>query len=105
MPPPRVRVRSPRRAPCSGGLAESLAVVRRTRDPQRAFRESMVEMIASMSGGAAELERLLACYLSLNADEHHDCIVKVFRQVWFEYLSLLPRPDSAGGRPPPRRRC
>ncbi|RCV16931.1 hypothetical protein SETIT_3G178000v2 [Setaria italica] len=95
MPPPRVRVRSPRRAP--GGLAESLAVVRRTRDPQRAFRESMVEMIASTRGGAGELERLLACYLSLNADEHHDCIVKVFRQVWFEYVSLLPRPDAAGG--------
>ncbi|PUZ65174.1 hypothetical protein GQ55_3G202200 [Panicum hallii var. hallii] len=95
MLPPRVRVRSPRRAP---GLADSLAVVRRTRDPQRAFRESMVEMIASTRGGAGELERLLACYLSLNADEHHDCIVKVFRQVWFEYLSLLPRPDG-------RRRC
>nr|XP_034586548.1 transcription repressor OFP1-like [Setaria viridis] len=107
MPPPRVRVRvrSPRRAP--GGLAESLAVVRRTRDPQRAFRESMVEMIASTRGGAGELERLLACYLSLNADEHHDCIVKVFRQVWFEYVSLLPRPDAAGGgrrRPLARRR-
>ncbi|CAL4894438.1 unnamed protein product [Urochloa decumbens] len=104
--PPRVRVRSPRRAPVPA--AESLAVVRRTRDPQRAFRESMVEMIASTSGGAEELERLLACYLSLNADEHHDCIVKVFRQVWFEYLSLLPRPDAGGGgrrRPPPPRRC
>ena len=96
--PPRVRVRSPRRR-AAAGLAESLAVVRRTRDPQRAFRESMVEMIASTRGGAEELERLLACYLSLNADEHHDCIVKVFRQVWFEYLSLQPRPD---GRP---RRC
>ncbi|CAN6350458.1 unnamed protein product [Urochloa humidicola] len=108
MLPPRVRVRSPRRA---AGLVESLAVVRRTRDPQRAFRESMVEMIASTSGGAEELERLLACYLSLNADEHHDCIVKVFRQVWFEYLSLLPHPDAgAGGAgrrrpPPPPRRC
>jgi len=100
MLPPRVRVvRSPRRRAGAAGVAESLAVVRRTRDPQRAFRESMVEMIASTRGGAEELERLLACYLSLNADEHHDCIVKVFRQVWFEYLSLLPRPD---GR---RRRC
>ncbi|RLN28774.1 hypothetical protein C2845_PM05G32060 [Panicum miliaceum] len=99
MLPPRVRVRSPRRtAVVAPGLAESLAVVRRTRDPQRAFRESMVEMIASTRGGAEELERLLACYLSLNADEHHDCIVKVFRQVWFEYLSLLLRPDG-------RRRC
>jgi uncharacterized protein (TIGR01568 family) len=45
----------------------------------------MVEMIASKRiGRPEELETLLACYLSLNADEHHDCIVKVFRQVWFE---------------------
>jgi uncharacterized protein (TIGR01568 family) len=93
---------------------EGLAVVRRTRDPQRAFRESMVEMIASAGGAGAaaapprpaELERLLACYLSLNADEHHDCIVKVFRQVWFEYVNLLPRPESGGRRrPPTARRC
>ncbi|CAN6359465.1 unnamed protein product [Urochloa humidicola] len=109
-PPRRVRVRSPRRAGAGAGAgAPGLAVVRRTRDPQRAFRESMVEMIASTSGGAEEVERLLAWYLSLNADEHHDCIVKVFRQVWFEYLSLLPRPDAGAGggrrRPPPPRRC
>jgi uncharacterized protein (TIGR01568 family) len=110
MPPPRVRVRSPRRAAAAAPGLEGLAVVRRTRDPQRAFRESMVEMIASGEGPAApeELERLLACYLSLNADEHHDCIVKVFRQVWFEYLSLLPRPEARGRRRPSdgtARRC
>ncbi|XP_062232613.1 transcription repressor OFP1-like [Phragmites australis] len=101
--PLRVRVRSPRRAAVAPEL-ERLAVVRRTRDPQRAFRESMVEMIAS-SGSAPrpeELERLLACYLSLNADEHHDCIVKVFRQIWLEYGNLLDRSD-AGRRPPARR--
>ncbi|XP_044962718.1 uncharacterized protein LOC123416178 [Hordeum vulgare subsp. vulgare] len=89
----RVKVRSPRR---SAPELESLAVVRRTRDPQRAFRESMSEMIASSGGTDArpeELERLLACYLALNADEHHDCIVKVFRQVWFDHVNL----------PPPRR--
>ncbi|KAL6838569.1 hypothetical protein ACP4OV_031625 [Aristida adscensionis] len=95
--PVRVRARSPRRAALGAPPElESLAVVRRTRDPQRAFRESMVEMIARTGGGGGggaaprpeELERLLACYLSLNADEHHDCIVKVFRQVWFEYVNL-----------------
>ncbi|GJM89078.1 hypothetical protein PR202_ga05676 [Eleusine coracana subsp. coracana] len=92
-----VRVRSPRRA---APELERLAVVRRTRDPQRAFRESMVEMVAGSGGRTEELERLLACYLSLNADEHHECIVKVFRQVWFEYISLLRqrRPDSSAGR-------
>jgi uncharacterized protein (TIGR01568 family) len=81
-----VRVRSPR--PCGAAVSEleRFAVVRRTRDPQREFRASMVAMIVSkrMVGRPEELETLLACYLSLNADEHHDCIVKVFRQVWFE---------------------
>ena len=81
-----VRVRSPRccTAAAVSGL-ERFAVVRRTSDPQREFRASMVEMIVSKRiGRPEELETLLACYLSLNADEHHDCIVKVFRQVWFE---------------------
>ncbi|CAD6333207.1 unnamed protein product [Miscanthus lutarioriparius] len=116
MPPLRVRVRSPRRAAAAVAPAEleGLAVVRRTRDPQRAFRESMVEMIASAGAGGGgpaaatprpeELERLLACYLSLNADEHHDCIVKVFRQVWFEYVSLLPRLEAGRRRRPPTAR-
>jgi uncharacterized protein (TIGR01568 family) len=83
----RVKVRSSRRA---GAELESLAVVRRTRDPQRAFRESMSEMIASSGGRPEELERLLACYLALNADEHHGCIVKVFRQVWFDHVNGRP---------------
>ncbi|KAF0925201.1 hypothetical protein E2562_015615 [Oryza meyeriana var. granulata] len=89
---PSVRIRPARAVAAAAPELERLAVVRRTRDPQRAFRESMVEMIASSGGSIAarpeELERLLACYLALNADEHHDCIVKVFRQVWFEYINL-----------------
>lgn len=88
----RVKVRSSRRA---GADLESLAVVRRTRDPQRAFRESMSEMIASSGGRPEELERLLACYLALNADEHHGCIVKVFRQVWFDFDHVNGRPAAA----------
>ncbi|URE09034.1 hypothetical protein MUK42_22179 [Musa troglodytarum] len=99
----KVRVRSPRaaaakaeverikaaarRAEAEGkrkGL-ERFAVVKCSRDPQRDFRESMVEMIWQKGiGRPEEMESLLACYLSLNSDEHHDVIVKVFRQVWFE---------------------
>ncbi|WOL14660.1 hypothetical protein Cni_G23441 [Canna indica] len=64
---------------------ERFAVVKCSCDPQRDFRESMVEMIWQKGiGRPDELESLLACYLSLNSDEHHDVIVKVFRQVWFE---------------------
>ncbi|OAY62899.1 Transcription repressor OFP5 [Ananas comosus] len=96
---PRIRVCSPRpsrsevgriRAPEEeerekGRGLERFAVVKCSRDPQRDFRESMVEMIWEKGiERPEELERLLACYLTLNADEHHDVIVKVFRQVWFE---------------------
>uniref|UniRef100_A0ACD5VV19 Uncharacterized protein n=1 Tax=Avena sativa TaxID=4498 RepID=A0ACD5VV19_AVESA len=106
-----VRVRSPRCAAAAVSGLERFAVVRRTSDPQREFRDSMVEMIASKRiGRPEELETLLACYLSLNADEHHDCIVKVFRQVWFELnparvaapgaqLIDLPCRSSAAARP------
>ncbi|XP_048568138.1 transcription repressor OFP1-like [Triticum urartu] len=80
-----VRVRSPRCSVAAVSGLERFAVVRRTSDPQREFRNSMVEMITSKRiGRPEELETLLACYLALNAEEHHDCIVKVFRQVWFE---------------------
>ncbi|KAF7037759.1 hypothetical protein CFC21_048062 [Triticum aestivum] len=80
-----VRVRSPRCNVAAVSGLERFAVVRRTSDPQREFRNSMVEMITSKRiGRPEELETLLACYLALNAEEHHDCIVKVFRQVWFE---------------------
>ena len=64
---------------------ESFAVVKRSTDPQRDFRESMVEMIEKNGmGKAEELERLLACYLALNAEEYHGVIVKVFKQVWLD---------------------
>ncbi|KAM0862278.1 hypothetical protein ACQ4PT_045344 [Festuca glaucescens] len=96
----RVKVRSSRRA---GAELESLAVVRRTRDPQRAFRESMSEMIASSGGRPEELERLLACYLALNADEHHGCIVKVFRQVWFDHVNGPPAAADPAGTLRPTR--
>uniref|UniRef100_A0ACD5U0R4 Uncharacterized protein n=1 Tax=Avena sativa TaxID=4498 RepID=A0ACD5U0R4_AVESA len=92
----RVKVRSSRRAG-TGAELESLAVVRRTRDPQRAFRESMSEMIATSGGRPDELERLLACYLALNADEHHGCIVKVFRQVWFDHVNGRPAAAEPAG--------
>ena len=64
-------------------LAESFAVVKASADPRRDFRESMEEMIAEKGiRDAADLEDLLACYLALNAAEHHDLIVEVFEQIW-----------------------
>ncbi|XP_022760956.1 transcription repressor OFP2-like [Durio zibethinus] len=64
-------------------LSDSFAVVKSSCDPQRDFRESMVEMIMENNIRASkDLEDLLACYLSLNSDEYHDLIIKVFKQIW-----------------------
>ncbi|XP_016478662.1 uncharacterized protein LOC107800031 [Nicotiana tabacum] len=72
----------------SGGdrtVFDSYAVVKSSFDPFRDFRESMIEMITQRGiKNSEELEELLACYLTLNCDEYHDLIIKVFRQVWFE---------------------
>nr|XP_016468629.1 PREDICTED: transcription repressor OFP5-like [Nicotiana tabacum] len=72
----------------SGGdrtVFDSYAVVKSSFDPFRDFRESMLEMITQRGiKNSEELEELLACYLTLNCDEYHDLIIKVFRQVWFE---------------------
>ncbi|KAL6991281.1 hypothetical protein U1Q18_009398 [Sarracenia purpurea var. burkii] len=67
---------------------DSFAVVKRSIDPPEDFRNSMIEMIEENKiGKPEELEELLACYLTLNADEYHDLIIKVFRQVWFDLNS------------------
>ncbi|KAG1335281.1 transcription repressor OFP7 [Cocos nucifera] len=74
---------------------ESFAVLKCSRDPQRDFRESMMEMIAEKGmRQAEELEGLLACYLCLNSDEHHDVIVEVFRQVWLDLTRERFRSES-----------
>jgi uncharacterized protein (TIGR01568 family) len=63
----------------------SLAIVKSSFNPQKDFRESMVEMIVENNIRASkDLEDLLACYLSLNSDEYHDIIIKVFKQIWFD---------------------
>nr|GLL36803.1 transcription repressor OFP1-like isoform X1 [Ipomoea trifida] len=64
--------------------AKSFAVVKASKDPQRDFRESMVEMIVENNIRASkDLENLLACYLSLNSNEYHDLIIKVFKQICY----------------------
>jgi len=66
-------------------LLDSFAIVKSSLNPQRDFRESMVEMIVQNNiRTSKDLEDLLACYLSLNSDEYHDLIIKVFKQIWFD---------------------
>ncbi|KAI4298173.1 hypothetical protein L6164_031764 [Bauhinia variegata] len=71
---------------------DSYAVVKCSFNPQQDFRDSMVQMIKEKQiSQPEEMEELLACYLTLNSDEYHDLIIKVFRQVW-----LLYEQDSLG---------
>ncbi|KAJ4704274.1 transcription repressor OFP1 [Melia azedarach] len=70
-------------------LSDSFAVVKSSFDPQRDFRESMLEMIVENNIRASkDLEDLLACYLSLNSDEYHELIIKVFKQIWFDLTDI-----------------
>ncbi len=70
-------------------LPGSFAVVKSSFDPERDFRDSMVEMIVENNIRASkDLEDLLACYLSLNSNEYHDLIVKAFEQIWFDMSDL-----------------
>lgn len=71
------------------GFPEGFAVVKSSIDPQRDFRESMVEMIMENNIRKSEdLEDLLACYLSLNSREYHELIIKAFEQIWFDMAQL-----------------
>jgi len=66
-------------------LSDSFAIVKSSMNPQGDFRESMVEMIVQNNiRTSKDLEDLLACYLSLNSDEYHELIIKVFKQIWFD---------------------
>ncbi|MED6186219.1 hypothetical protein PIB30_064761 [Stylosanthes scabra] len=100
----KLRVNSPKLArrsvsskPCKGssnssknaGFPESFPIVKSSVDPHKDFRDSMVEMIKENKISACkDLEKLLACYLSLNSSEYHDLIVKAFEQIWYDMSQL-----------------
>ncbi|CAK9142705.1 unnamed protein product [Ilex paraguariensis] len=80
----RLRSKSKRKS-----FLESFAIVKSSFDPEKDFRESMMEMIVENNIRASkDLEELLACYLSLNSGEYHDLIVKAFEQIWFNMPDL-----------------
>ncbi|XWS71939.1 hypothetical protein CRYUN_Cryun03dG0181800 [Craigia yunnanensis] len=70
-------------------VADSFAVVKSSLDPQRDFRDSMVEMIVENNiWDSKDLEDLVACYLSLNSNQYHDLIIKAFEQIWLDMTNL-----------------
>jgi uncharacterized protein (TIGR01568 family) len=81
----KTKHRKSKARPKECGILDGFAVVKSSSDPQRDFRESMVEMIVENNiRKSKDLEELLACYLSLNSAEYHNVIVKVFEQIWFD---------------------
>lgn len=82
----KAKKKAPRERVVDGNTVfDSFAVAKSSVDPQRDFKDSMVEMIREKGiGHPDDLEQLLACYLTLNCDEYHDLIITVFRQVWIE---------------------
>lgn len=68
---------------------ESFAVVKASFDPEKDFRDSMMEMIVENNmRESKDLEDLLACYLSLNENQYHHQIIKAFEQIWFNIPQL-----------------
>lgn len=66
-------------------LSDSFAIIKSSIDPQRDFKDSMMEMIQENNiRGFKDLEQLLACYLSLNCKEYHPLIVDAFEQIWLD---------------------
>lgn len=64
-------------------------------DPEEDFLESMAEMIAANDvRSPRDLEELLACYLALNAAEHHRAIVGAFRRAWLHAAAATAAPPS-----------
>lgn len=72
----------------SSDSSESFAVVKKSEDPYEDFRSSMVEMILERQiFGAAQLQQLLQCFLSLNSRQHHGVIVQVFLEIYATLFS------------------
>jgi uncharacterized protein (TIGR01568 family) len=96
------RMRLLRRRRSASGLrawmCESLVVVKESAEPEEDFLESMAEMIAASGVRSPRgLEELLACYLALNAPDHHRAIVAAFRRAWVR-LHTVPPPPARGRR-------
>ncbi|KAE8655102.1 Transcription repressor OFP8 [Hibiscus syriacus] len=74
-----------RMVPCTvdGKVSESFAVVKKSEDPCKDFKQSMMEMIfENQMFENEDLEQLLHCFLSLNSRHHHGAVVQAFAEIW-----------------------
>lgn len=64
-------------------VRESFAVVKKSEDPYKDFKRSMMEMILEKQMFEDEdLEQLLHCFLALNSRHHHGTILQAFAEIW-----------------------
>ncbi|KAG8389943.1 hypothetical protein BUALT_Bualt01G0032100 [Buddleja alternifolia] len=64
---------------------QSFVVVKRSVDPYKDFKKSMLEMILERQMFEPEqLEQLLMSFLSLNSRMHHKVILQAFTEIWKE---------------------
>lgn len=85
-----VRTNPERMIPCmiNGKVTESFAVLKKSLNPYKDFKKSMLEMITENEMfEAVELEQLLQCFLSLNSQQHHTVIVKAFTEIWKDFFT------------------
>ncbi|XP_073128354.1 uncharacterized protein [Henckelia pumila] len=69
----------------SGKVNQSFVVVKRSVDPFKDFKTSMLEMILDKQiFRPKELEELLMSFLSLNSRLHHEVIIEAFTEIWKE---------------------
>ncbi|KAJ0243882.1 Transcription repressor OFP8 [Hirschfeldia incana] len=74
---------------------ESFAVVKKSEDPYEDFRTSMVEMIVERQiFAAAELQKLLQCFLSLNSLQHHNLVLLRRGEAGRVRFTLAPTPEA-----------
>lgn len=93
LPTPAEELRS------SSWVYGSRVVVKDSADPEEDFLESMAEMMSANGvRSPRSLEELLACYLALNAPDHHQAIVAAFRRAWVHLHSAPPPPPPSKGR-------
>ncbi|XP_074579020.1 uncharacterized protein LOC141835501 [Curcuma longa] len=79
----------------SGGVEDSVVVVRDTEDPLEEFRRSMLHMIVEKEiVGGAELQELLRRFLALNSPRYHATILCAFAEIWEDVFAGYERmPD------------
>lgn len=64
---------------------KSFVVLKRSVDPYKDFKKSMLEMILERQiFEPRDLEQLLMSFLSLNSRVHHKAILKAFSEIWKE---------------------